>query len=273
MYLVVILLMAGIIWVRAATPPDTISYQGYLTDASGTPVDTSVSMSVAFYDAATGGSNPYAEDHTNVTVSRGQFDLELGAGTTTVGTWGALDFSQALWMEITVGGETFTPRIPLSAVPYARYAFQSQQIGTLNAGNWCTSDGSVINCTQAAPVTAEDDPQVGSLTASKWCAANAGGTAIDCTQDAPSGGSITINRYSASISFTASAETEGYVACGSGSPIGGGYNVPATMQFETLASCPATNASTCATSSPTGWRVKAWSDGSVSGTIYVICAQ
>ncbi|MFM9850255.1 MAG: tail fiber domain-containing protein [Hyphomicrobiaceae bacterium] len=35
--------------------------------------------------------------------------------------------------------------------------------------------------------TAEQDPQVGALTASKWCAADAGGTLIDCTQNAPSG--------------------------------------------------------------------------------------
>ncbi|WP_428295675.1 hypothetical protein [Hyphomicrobium sp.] len=34
----------------------------------------------------------------------------------------------------------------------------------------------------------ETDPQVGTLTASKWCAANAGGTAIDCTADAPATG-------------------------------------------------------------------------------------
>ncbi|MDX2289866.1 MAG: tail fiber domain-containing protein [Hyphomicrobiaceae bacterium] len=34
----------------------------------------------------------------------------------------------------------------------------------------------------------ESDPQVGTLTATKWCAANAGGTAIDCTVDAPATG-------------------------------------------------------------------------------------
>ncbi|MGD9668833.1 MAG: hypothetical protein AB7U75_07200 [Hyphomicrobiaceae bacterium] len=34
----------------------------------------------------------------------------------------------------------------------------------------------------------ETDPQVGLLTATKWCAANAGGTAIDCTADAPATG-------------------------------------------------------------------------------------
>lgn len=34
-------------------------------------------------------------------------------------------------------------------------------------------------------ITSESDPQVGTLTASKWCASNAGGTAVDCTQNAP----------------------------------------------------------------------------------------
>ena len=34
----------------------------------------------------------------------------------------------------------------------------------------------------------ETDPQVGTLTGTKWCAANAGGTAIDCTADAPATG-------------------------------------------------------------------------------------
>lgn len=34
----------------------------------------------------------------------------------------------------------------------------------------------------------EADPQVGTITANKWCSANAGGTAIDCTADAPATG-------------------------------------------------------------------------------------
>jgi len=140
--------------VRAAPSPDTISYQGFLTDAAGTPVNSTVNMNVAFYDASPGGTLLYAEDHDNVTVSDGQFNLELGTGTATTGTWGALDFSKALWIEVTVGGEKLDPRIPLSAVAYARYAFQSQQIGTLTANQWCAADatGSAIDCDQGAPV-------------------------------------------------------------------------------------------------------------------------
>ena len=160
MYLVVIVLMAGIVWVRAAPPTTTISYQGYLTDTSGRAVSGNLNMNVAFYDAAAGGANPYAEDHANVTVARGQFDLELGAGTPTVGTWGGVDFSQALWLEITADGETFAPRIPLSAVPYARYAFQTAALAA-NGAN-CSSgqaplgvddSGAVESCFDVATQT------------------------------------------------------------------------------------------------------------------------
>lgn len=45
------------------------------------------------------------------------------------------------------------------------------------------ANGAWVNL--AAGSGAEADPQVGTLTANKWCAANAGGSAIDCTADAP----------------------------------------------------------------------------------------
>lgn len=118
--LVMVFLMAGTAW---AQPPDTISYQGFLTDSSGTPVNTSVNMSVGFYDVSSGGTASYAEDHSGVTVSNGQFNIQLGMGSATSGTWAGVDFSRALWIEVTAGGETLSPRIPLSAVSYARYAF------------------------------------------------------------------------------------------------------------------------------------------------------
>lgn len=42
--------------------------------------------------------------------------------------------------------------------------------------NWISMSGSV---------STNNDPRIGTITASKWCAVNGGGTAIDCTQDAP----------------------------------------------------------------------------------------
>jgi hypothetical protein len=54
--------------------------------------------------------------------------------------------------------------------------------GTANALKYCDGTNWV-----ALFGGGETDPQVGTLTASKWCVANAGGTAIDCTADAPTG--------------------------------------------------------------------------------------
>jgi hypothetical protein len=59
---------------------------------------------------------------------------------------------------------------------------------------------------EAATGFVESDPQVGMLTASKWCAANVGGTAIDCTQDAPASsaaGSTGYVQFNASNAFAA----------------------------------------------------------------------
>jgi hypothetical protein len=50
---------------------------------------------------------------------------------------------------------------------------------------WVKADNDYIEIGRAGAAGVEADPQVGTLTATKWCAANAGGTAIDCTQDAP----------------------------------------------------------------------------------------
>ena len=59
------------------------------------------------------------------------------------------------------------------------------QVGAVTNANWCVGDGSAVQCNQSAPVVSETDPEIGTLTASKWCASNAGGTAIDCTSNAP----------------------------------------------------------------------------------------
>jgi hypothetical protein len=63
------------------------------------------------------------------------------------------------------------------------YSETDPQVGTLTNGKWCTSDGSVVNCTTNAPVTSETDPQVGTLTNGKWCTSD--GSAVNCATNAP----------------------------------------------------------------------------------------
>ena len=54
-----------------AAPPQTISYQGYLTNAGGTPVNSAVVMTFRLYNAASGGSALYIETQLSVGVANG----------------------------------------------------------------------------------------------------------------------------------------------------------------------------------------------------------
>lgn len=125
-----------------AAPPAFISYKGYLTNAAGAAIESSgKSIGVALYNSDSGGVPLFSEQHGNVAVAQGRFDLLLGS----TGTgWATLDFTQPLWLALTVDGETLAPRIPLSAVPYARATLQ---IGQLQANRLCASDGTQIHCT------------------------------------------------------------------------------------------------------------------------------
>ncbi len=58
-----------------------------------------------------------------------------------------------------------------------------------------------------------------------------------------------------------------YIACPSGKPISGGFEVGDIV----YKSCPATNATTCTTTNPTGWRIQVYSNISDTLPIYVVC--
>jgi hypothetical protein len=92
-----------------------ISYQGTLTDPSGNPVNATVTMVFALYDAASGGNRLWGPETQSVQVSNGLFHVLLGSVT-------AIDpepLSGDLYLDIKVNGETLTPRELLTSVAYA----------------------------------------------------------------------------------------------------------------------------------------------------------
>ena len=59
--------------------PQTINYQGSLSDSGGLPVNTPTDMTFKLYDAASGGTELWTETQTGVSVVNGVFNVTLGA--------------------------------------------------------------------------------------------------------------------------------------------------------------------------------------------------
>ena len=111
--------------IAAAQVPETISYQGYLTDAEDAPMEAAVDLTFRLYDAATGGSALWTETQSEVAVAEGVFNVLLGS----VESLSDLSFGQPLWLSVAVGdaaAEELDPRVALAAVPYS---FSTRSIG------------------------------------------------------------------------------------------------------------------------------------------------
>lgn len=116
----------------AAQGPAQINYQGVLRDAAGKPRTGSFDMVFRFYDALLAGNEILVDSHEvagtgAVTATSGAFNVALGGGTVTDGsgpnTYVSLRdvFAQfgTVYLEVTVGGETLSPRTRLLSSAFA----------------------------------------------------------------------------------------------------------------------------------------------------------
>ena len=96
-----------------------VNHQGFLTDASGAPLNGPASLAFAFFGAASGGAALWTETHPAVPVVDGVYSVELGSVT----PFPAGLFNGAeRWLQVTANGELMTPRQHVSSVPYALHA-------------------------------------------------------------------------------------------------------------------------------------------------------
>ncbi|MEO1576204.1 MAG: hypothetical protein AAFU65_14760, partial [Pseudomonadota bacterium] len=114
--------------VAQAQVPLGITYQGYLTDAAGQPVEGPVNAVFRAYTVPTGGS-PLWTENISVLPEQGLFLTELGVGTT---PFPAGLFETPVWIGITLGNDAeMTPRRALKAAPYAWQADNSTMLAGL----------------------------------------------------------------------------------------------------------------------------------------------
>jgi hypothetical protein len=113
-----------------ADAPKMVTYQGLLTDDTGSPVaDGNYGLTFRLYDAATGGTQLWSETHPSVTVQNGLFKVHLGSVSIL-----SLDFDAPYWLEVQVGGGAAqVPRVQLSSAPYSFMALDSDQVDGYDA--------------------------------------------------------------------------------------------------------------------------------------------
>lgn len=98
--------------------PSLLLYQGRLTDISGNPLVGPVSLTVALYTAASGGTPLWTETHPSVTLTvDGVYNVLLG----NLVAFPATAFSEPdRWLGTAVnGGAEMTPRMRIASVPFA----------------------------------------------------------------------------------------------------------------------------------------------------------
>jgi hypothetical protein len=107
---------------QAAGAPAVITYQGYLVDSAGDPIDDQVDIRIGVYAASSGGSALWEEAHSNVDVANGYFTIYLG--NLTALDAGLFDATER-WLQVSVDsgdGYDDLPRQQVTSVPYALQA-------------------------------------------------------------------------------------------------------------------------------------------------------
>jgi len=122
----------------SAGVPHLINFQGRITNSSGVPLDTTITVGLAIYTAASGGSTVWSESQPAATVTDGSCDILMGAINPIPDSVFA---DTTRWLGVTVGSEPeMSPRIRLVSGPY------SYRVGTVDGASGGTvKSGLTVN--------------------------------------------------------------------------------------------------------------------------------
>ena len=124
-------------------------YQGRLADDAGNPQTGTLGMSFAIWDATNGGTIIWGpESHSAVPVTDGLFNVGLGSQTS--GGIPTTTWNGDRYLEITVSGETLTPRELIRSVPIAGMALTVPD-GAIETSH--IADGSITKPKLAQDIT------------------------------------------------------------------------------------------------------------------------
>ncbi|MBK9035836.1 MAG: hypothetical protein IPL61_32075 [Myxococcales bacterium] len=98
--------------------PESTTFAGRLRTAAG-PVDGAVDVTFTFYSTAVGGSSRWSQT-LNLTADQGLVFAVLGSASNPLDQ--TVFDGGPRYLELVVGGETLSPRLPIASVPYAVHA-------------------------------------------------------------------------------------------------------------------------------------------------------
>ena len=139
-----------------AQAPQKMAYQSVVRNATNQIVaNQSIGVKISIVEGSLTGTTVYSETHTTTTNANGLFTLEAGGGTSTTGTFSAINWgngSHYIKSEIDVtGGTNYTlsGTMELLSVPYALYAERTGNASLINttsepAGTNCANGGTKI---------------------------------------------------------------------------------------------------------------------------------
>jgi hypothetical protein len=121
--ILVALFLFGLVGQGRAAIPQTLNFQGYLTNPGGTPITGTVAMVISIYAQESGGTALWTESHPDVVLLSGVYNVLLGSITPL-----GLLFNAPYYLGIQVATDPeMTPRLPLSSVGYAYRAGMAEQ--------------------------------------------------------------------------------------------------------------------------------------------------
>jgi hypothetical protein len=107
--------------------PQTMWFQGLVCDVStGEPLDTTCDIATEIYDSLSDGTSLWGpEAHNAVPVTVGWFSIELGSVESPLPSFDAPPY----YLELTIDGETLSPRQKLASVPASLRAARADEGG------------------------------------------------------------------------------------------------------------------------------------------------
>lgn len=200
--------------------PRTIHYQGRLTELSGAPLTGEHTVAIRLYDAPTGGTELWKEQHT-VAMARedeGIVSIELGSRTPFPSQ---VTFNSPLWLTIEIDGTgEFSPRQALSA---AGYAMNADALDGLDSPQLLRADIDTIAKGQlkatksgaALVVQPSSDPAADTKLIDVQNAAGASKFSVDLEGDAAVAGNLTVSgSIAGSSSITGTANPSWAIGSG-----------------------------------------------------------